>query len=120
MNSTSGRVSEWLRPGKGRYSVVFGDEGFLNFLGRYNFAMRKDWQPVNKKIILDLESEAIVKKLSNTGINLIWTDFSCGLGPTAERLMREEAKRFVELCHKYEIRVLLYAQFSNIFWVDFL
>lgn len=114
--------SDSLKAGTVRYSVMFGGEGFLNFWGRDDFAKRPGWKPITGQLIKTIKgvkSEESVRRVADAGINMVWTEFSVGLGPTAEKGSREEAKRFVEICHNHGIKVLLYVQANNVFWQDF-
>jgi len=101
--------------GKIRFSILFGGKGWLTFWP----IMRPEWEPFPEEVIMELKKEKCVRKLADAGVNLIWTDFSCGRGPAEEREAREEAKGFVKLCHRYGIGVLLYLQLGNVHWGPF-
>lgn len=67
-----------------------------------------------------MQSEEIVARLAEMGVNLVSTHYYKGFGMKAEAQEMDLAARFTELCHKYGIRVLGYHQWSTICYESFM
>ncbi len=67
-----------------------------------------------------MRTEESVKKLKSLGVNLIYTNFFKGFGLKFEKEEIEKTKNLVEICHKYDIKVLGYLQLGSIYYETFL
>ena len=65
-------------------------------------------------------TEESIKRLKSLGINLIYTTFFKGFGLKFEKEEIEKTKKLVEICHKYDIKVLGYLQLGSIYYETFL
>lgn len=65
-------------------------------------------------------SEETVKALARRGITWVRTHFFKGFGLEAEAEEIEMTRRFVQLCHRYGIKVELYTQFGTLQYETFL
>ncbi|MBM4086498.1 MAG: hypothetical protein FJ272_17080, partial [Planctomycetes bacterium] len=69
---------------------------------------------------LRMQSEEIVGRLAEMGVNCISTHFYKGFGLKAEAEEMELAAQFTELCHKHGIRVLGYHQWATLCYESFM
>ncbi|MBR2322124.1 MAG: beta-galactosidase [Clostridia bacterium] len=67
-----------------------------------------------------MRTEESVKRLKSLGVNLIYTNFFKGFGLKFEKEEIEKTKNLVEICHKYDIKVLGYLQLGSIYYETFL
>jgi len=67
-----------------------------------------------------IHSEAYIRKLSDAGFNCITTHFHKGFGMVAEAAEMERARELIEICHRYDIRVLVYVHSVSIMPETFL
>ena len=59
-----------------------------------------------------------IEFLKTAHINWAWVTWSVGFSPATEKEQWELVRRYIELCHKEEIRVAAYFSIGNIFWKD--
>jgi hypothetical protein len=56
--------------------------------------------------------------LKKAHINWAWVTWSVGFSPETERPQQELVARYIELCHRENIRVTAYFSVGNMFWKD--
>ena len=59
-----------------------------------------------------------IEFLKKAHINWAWLTWSVGFSPETERPQQELVRRYIELCHRENIRVAAYFSIGNMFWKD--
>ncbi len=59
-----------------------------------------------------------IEFLKKAHINWAWVTWSVGFSPETERPQQELVARYIELCHRQNIRVTAYFSVGNMFWKD--
>jgi len=62
------------------------------------------------------DSEKCAKIIHNLGFNILHSRFYKGMGWDVEKKDFPDVKRFVRNCHKHQIQVLAYVQFSSLYY----
>ncbi len=62
------------------------------------------------------DSEACTQLMQDLGLNILHSRFYKGMGWQYESRDFPNVKRFVENCHKHDVRVLAYVQFSTLYY----
>jgi len=65
-------------------------------------------------------SEEMVAQLAAEGINLVMMHYYKGIGFEREKPDMEDTRRFIEICHRHDIRVGTYTQWGTFFKETFL
>jgi hypothetical protein len=59
-----------------------------------------------------------IEFLKTAHINWAWVTWSVGFSPASEKEQWDLVSRYIELCHKNDIRVAAYFSIGNMFWKD--
>lgn len=96
--------------------VMVGDWVSRRWSRRY----QADYQGRDQARYEALYTETAVKKMRESGANLVLTHFYLGFGAAAERAEMERTRTFARLCHAHNVRVGVYVQsIGTIFYETF-
>jgi hypothetical protein len=113
-----GSVPSWAAPGRIRFARWDG--------GRIETAkaILSGWpgfNPPDPNLVETMTNwyrPETVRMLREAGINMIWVTFSNGFSIETESAHQAEVRRYIDECHRNNIRVMAYESIANMFWED--
>lgn len=86
----------------------------------YLFLVRRGGQPLNIREVCDeQQSEAVIRRLKEQGVEVFHTHFYKGFGMAAEMPGMEETKRAAAIAHRYGMKVDTYIQWNSLMYETF-
>lgn len=86
----------------------------------YIFVVRRGGQPLNAREEYEsAQSEELIRRLHDQGVEVFHTHLYKGFGMTVERPDMEEAKRAAEISHRYGMKVDSYIQWNTMMYETF-